>query len=1361
LDTLSVSVNPSPVLSSTKTPNAVCSGSLFSYTPTSATPSTTFSWSRALVSGISNPTNIGTGAISETLLNTTTNPIFVTYVYTLTANTCSKTDTVRVRINPLPTALITAPRNYFCIGDSVLLTADTFSKYTFQWRFNTTAISGATSRFLQAKAIGNYDVVVTDSNGCIRTSSIFNIVSKPNPTTKIDTLGPVSVCIGGSIALRADTLAKARFQWFRNGISLSADTNRFISALSAGNYTYRVVDSNGCSSISSPTAVFFNNIPNAAASALGSTNFCQGSSATLMSNISPGSTYQWRKNNVDIAGENTIWYTATTTGGYTVKVCNGGCCVVSNTIMVNADTPPIATITPSTLQNLCAGSTATLTASSGVGYTYQWQVNGIPIAGATNATYIVSDSGNYTCNITKGACTVAPPTVRVEIRPIPPIPFNIGNKTYCQGDLATPVTASANLGNILKWYTVPTGGVGTTTAPIPSTSIPDTIKYYVVQVNAFNCESPRVLLTIIVNPTPLKPIVANISYCQGDIAIPLTASLTTGDTLLWYNVASGGVGSTIAPTPSTLSVGIQLFYVSQKTKLGCEGPRDTIRVTIKPTPSFPIVNDIVYCQNYPAVPLSATLTTGDTLLWYTNAIGGVGSKIAPTPSTTTVGTFFFYVSQKTSLSCEGPRDTIKVTVNPTPLAPNASNVTYCQGDSSVPLTATLTSDTLLWYTSATGGTALYIAFKPSTAVAGIFKFYVSQKNTFGCESPRKEITVTINPTPKAPKVANIDYCQGQVVGKLTAIADPGNILLWYTTATGGVGDTSAPTPSTVDTGITTYYVSQKTALGCESPRDSIKVQINFKGKIAPTTRDTTYCQWQKVDTLTAVAFFGNTLLWYADSTTTTSFVSSPKPNTAIVGIVDYYVSQITSKGCESPRALLRVFVNPTPIAPITQSISYCQGILSDSLVAIVTPGNVLIWYADSIGGLGSTLSPSPSTIDTGIFVYYVSQRNKFGCESPRAALNVRIFAPHKDTIQITNCVKITYKNKSYFSPSVVGDTIKSFRGCDSIYRTAFLNVLLSDTVRLSICAYGQTYQYNGTFLGSSGIYQFKSKKINGCDSVVILDLKLQEVDIINIDTNVCGQFNYNGNTYNQSTRLPKDTILSIYGCDSVHRFYNFIVSKPTLLAGEIIEKCDSIFFRNNWYFASTNIEDTIKKQAFPFCDSIYILNQLNVIYRAPIQIYANPDTVIIEGDTVELYATSANTYKWSTGSTSDMIRVYPMTSTTYTITVSDANNCLNSDEIFIRVKKDDSEVSLPNAFSPNGDFINDVFKPDFYGKATVVRMMVFNRWGEKVYEGAGNYSAWDGTYFGEMQPSGVYSYYILYKTTVSQFEKKGTVTLIR
>jgi hypothetical protein len=117
--------------------------------------------------GISNAANTGTSGISETLINTTINPIVVTYVYTLTANSCSKTDTVRVRINPLPTSNISAPRNYICVGDSVLLTADTFPKYTYQWRLNSSNIVGATSRFFQVKAIGNYDVIVTDSNGCV------------------------------------------------------------------------------------------------------------------------------------------------------------------------------------------------------------------------------------------------------------------------------------------------------------------------------------------------------------------------------------------------------------------------------------------------------------------------------------------------------------------------------------------------------------------------------------------------------------------------------------------------------------------------------------------------------------------------------------------------------------------------------------------------------------------------------------------------------------------------------------------------------------------------------------------------------------------------------------------------------------------------------------------------------------------------------------------------------------------------------------------------------------------------------------------------------------------------------------------
>ena len=89
-----------PVLSSNLSA-AVTTGNAFAYTPSSATTGTTFAWSRAAVSGVSNLAATGTGAINETLTNTTASPINVTYVYTLTANGCTNTQNLVVTVNPI------------------------------------------------------------------------------------------------------------------------------------------------------------------------------------------------------------------------------------------------------------------------------------------------------------------------------------------------------------------------------------------------------------------------------------------------------------------------------------------------------------------------------------------------------------------------------------------------------------------------------------------------------------------------------------------------------------------------------------------------------------------------------------------------------------------------------------------------------------------------------------------------------------------------------------------------------------------------------------------------------------------------------------------------------------------------------------------------------------------------------------------------------------------------------------------------------------------------------------------------------------------------------------------------------------
>ena len=118
-ESFTITVNPTPELSSTLTPADVCSNTAFSYMPTSLTPGTTFNWTRAAIAGIT-PAGPASGINNpnETLVNITSFPIIVTYQYTLAANGCTNTQNVAVRIKPEP--VITAGQNpSLCSGNAL------------------------------------------------------------------------------------------------------------------------------------------------------------------------------------------------------------------------------------------------------------------------------------------------------------------------------------------------------------------------------------------------------------------------------------------------------------------------------------------------------------------------------------------------------------------------------------------------------------------------------------------------------------------------------------------------------------------------------------------------------------------------------------------------------------------------------------------------------------------------------------------------------------------------------------------------------------------------------------------------------------------------------------------------------------------------------------------------------------------------------------------------------------------------------------------------------------------------------------------------------------------------------------------
>lgn len=125
----------------------------------------------------------------------------------------------------------------------------------------------------------------------------------------------------------------------------------------------------------------------------------------------------------------------------------------------------------------------------------------------------------------------------------------------------------------------------------------------------------------------------------------------------------------------------------------------------------------------------------------------------------------------------------------------------------------------------------------------------------------------------------------------------------------------------------------------------------------------------------------------------------------------------------------------------------------------------------------------------------------------------------------------------------------------------------------------------------------------------------------------------------------------------------------------------------------------------------------------------------------------------------------PLASITYKVTASTAKGCEASDDMSIKMHCDDSRVRIPNAFSPNNDNTNERF--GISGISMVRYMVIYNRWGTKVYERTNfialdEASRWDGKYKGVPQPVGTYVYVVEFQCPGGQvYVKKGTVTLVR
>jgi hypothetical protein len=950
-------VNPDPTISGTLNTCLFTTRTLTG----SGTPHPTTPWTSS-APGVA--TISSTGVVTGVSAGTTT----ITY---MNSNGCTKSATFTV--NPLPTISHTTAETsglaandaIVCHGAFAALTASGGGTYEWWYAGSVYTTSPTISGGFAGPGTVVFKLVVTSTSGCVDSTFPSVLVHAP-----LSISGTLSSCIGGSTTLTGSGPDHTTTPWTSSSPSVATiSSTGVVNALAAGTTTITYQNSNNCTITATYTV-------NPDPTISGTLSACIGNSSTLTGSGTPHPTTPWSSSATGVATvSSTGVVTGVSAGTTTITYMNNNGCIKTATFTVN----PLPTSISGTL-SACVGATSTLTGAGTPHPTTPWtsSVPGVAtVSGSGVVTGILAGTTTITYMNSNG-CTIS---ATFTVNPLPATPTVTTPVDYCVGATASALTAT---GTSLKWYSVPTGGTGSTTAPTPSTALAGSINYYVSQTNGFTCEGPRAVITVNINPLPAAPTVTTpVTYCQGATASALTA---TGAGLLWYTVATGGTGSATAPTPSTAAAGTTNYYVSQ-TNLGtgCEGPRTLIAVVVNPLPAAPTVTTpVTYCEGATASALTAT---GTGLLWYTVATGGTGSATAPTPSTATAGTTNYYVSQTNATTgCEGPRALIAVVVNALPAAPTVTTpVNYCLGATASALTATGTS--LKWYTVATGGTGSATAPTPSTATAGTTNYYVSQTNTTtGCEGPRALIAVVVNALPVAPTVTTpVNYCQGATATALTAT---GTGLLWYTVATGGTGTATAPTPSTSTVGTTNYYVSQTSATtGCEGSRALIAVVVNALPAAPTVTTPVTYCAGATASALTAT---GTGLKWYTVATGGTGSATAPTPSTATAGTTNYYVSQTnTTTGCEGSRSLIAVVVNALPAAPtVTTPVTYCQNATASALTAT---GTSLKWYTVATGGTGSTTAPTPSTATAGTFNYYVSQTNgTTGCESPRALIAVVI-----------------------------------------------------------------------------------------------------------------------------------------------------------------------------------------------------------------------------------------------------------------------------------------------------------------------------------------------------------------------------------
>ena len=769
----------------------------------------------------------------------------------------------------------------------------------------------------------------------------------------------------------------------------------------------------------------------------------------------------------------------------------------------------------------------------------------------------------------------------------------------------------------------------------------------------------------------------------------------------------------------------------------------TMTITVNPniTPTFAAAGPFCSGANIPALP--------------TTSLNGFTGTWAPAINNTATTTYTF---TPTAGQC-ATTNTLSITINPNITPTFAAVGPFCSGANIPALPSTsLNGFTGTWAPAINNTATTTYTFTP----------------TAGQCATTTTLTITINPNITPTFAAVGPFCSGA------------NIPALPTTSLNGYMGTWAPA---INNTATTTYTFTPTAGQCAT---NTTLTITINTNITPTFAAVgPFCSGANIPALPTTSLNGFTGTWAPaiDNTATTTYTFTP-----------------TAGQCATTTTLA-ITIDPN-ITPTFAAVGpYCSG------------ANIPALPTTSLNGFTGTWSPAINNTATTTYTFTPTAGQCATTTTLTITINPNITPTFAAVGPYCNGANIpalpTTSLNGYtgaWSPAIDNTATTTYTFTPTAGQCAtttnssiVVNQPNQSITNYSICANNLPYQWNGLSIGSGGQHQVILTNAQGCDSVTLLNLTLIPVLSSTTNVTICANqapYNWNGQSLSISGTTTV-TLTSSFGCDSLATLnltvnpmpqVSFIANSAASCApvqvtftntsgisgtcqwnlgnGIVSNSCGTvtgIYENYGCYDVTLQITNDFG------CTSSLTQNDLICVDPEPIASFnVNPSTLSSFNPQAEFTNTSTgySSQIWNFGDGSggsnqnNPAHTYPEEAGQYyvTLVVSNSNGCLDSVTQLIIVEND-VIYYIPNTFTPDDDLHNQTFKPIFTAGFDIYQyqMVIFNRWGEIIFESNNAEVGWDGTYGGNLCQDGIYLWQITYKELGKdkRNEIRGHVNLLK